>query len=156
MMIVRMSTVQKELGLSQAQIQSIEALRPPRGGGQPKDMAPPPRPEEQLSKILSQGQNDRLKQLALQFGSPMSILRNDIAEQIGIKEAQRERIHEVIRNLMPPPEGGQGARPNWSEMQSRKAQAFDQVWALLDQNQRAAYNRLAGKPFNNWVEPVRP
>ena len=156
MMIVRMSTVQKELGLSQAQVQSIEALRPRRGGGQPGEMGPPPRPEEQLSKILNQAQSDRLKQLAVQFGAPMSILRDDVASQIGVKETQRDKIHEIVRNLMPPPDRGQDSRRNWSEMQKRKAQAFDQAWALLDQNQRAAYNRLAGKPFNNWVEPTRP
>lgn len=178
MQVVHMSTVQKHLNLTKEQIEKIDALRPPgpprgpdgppRGGGEmgppPRGerMEPPPGPDLQggppkdnpLAKILNTDQMERLGQLALQYDAPMSMLRPDVARRIGLTDGERQQIDGVIRENLPRPEPGQ--RPDWKEMQRRKAAALAQALAILDNDQKRAWSALIGVKFENWEEPKPP
>jgi hypothetical protein len=61
-----------------------------------------------FAQILTKDQNARLKQLSIQFEAPMSMMQPDINKQLELSNEQREKINDIIRNMMPPPPQGQG------------------------------------------------
>lgn len=152
MFVIRMSTVQQHLRLTAQQIQAINALRPPLGGpGGPGggDEGGP------LGDILNQAQIARLKQLALQFDAPMTMLDRRQGRVLNLTEQQRQAIDQAIRDNMPRPQQGQEP-PSFAAMQQAKDNARAAAWAVLSDAQKAAWNNLVGVAFNNWVEVPRP
>ncbi|HRF59211.1 MAG TPA: hypothetical protein PLH94_04770 [Fimbriimonadaceae bacterium] len=155
MLIIRMNTVQSHLQLTRAQIDQINALRPPQpgGGGQGGGGGRPP--QDPLKDLLNANQLSRVKQLALQFDAPMTLLDRRIAGELNLTEEQRQDIDEAIRENMPRPEPG-GDRPTFAQMQAAKARAFTAAYAVLNGTQKTKWGELTGAAFTNWVEPPRP
>jgi hypothetical protein len=126
-LLIRMSSVQRELKLTQEQIQKINEMRPRQGGpGQPpmppgnpgqggQGGRPPVPPGGQggqegpggrrpgapgngpLAEILNETQMKRLQQLAIQFDAPMTLLDPRTGRQLNLSEQQREQISQIIR-----------------------------------------------------------
>ena len=179
MFIIRMSTVQAELHLTQDQIAKIKNLRGPGGPGGPggpeggqggpgRGPGGPGGPEGgqggpgrgpggpgPLADILNQAQMKRLHQLALQFDAPMTLLDRKVSQDLEITEAQRTAIDTVIRENMPRPQQGQNP-PTFAQMQAGKNAAKQAAFAALTGDQRSKWGQMVGAQFNDWVEPTRP
>ncbi len=180
MMLIQMTSVQKELKLSSAQLQAIKDLRPPQDGGGPRGEGPgrggpgaggPGEPGKgPLDQILSTEQHNRLQQLVMQFNAPMSMLDRRVAEQLNLTDSQVQTIESLVQDLRPgrgpgrggpgqggPGQGGPGGdRPDWKTMQAKKAAAYDKAWSALSQAQQAKWGQIVGKAFTAWEEPTRP
>ncbi len=181
MMLIQMSTVQKELKLTSAQLQAIQDLRPPQDGGGPRGggregggpgAGGPGEPGKgPLDEILSNEQHNRLQQLVMQFNAPMSMLDPRVAEQLNLTDSQVQTIESLVQDLRPgrgpgqggPRGGGQGQgqgqggeRPDWNTMQAKKAAAYEKAWNALSQAQQAEWGKIVGKAFTAWEEPTRP
>ena len=166
-MILRMTSVQKELRLSADQIRQIEEMRPPppgrppQGGPPPGDMPPPPGHDgpppldsprhDPFKSILKPEQLGRLKQLALQFDAPMTMLDPRNGKELKLTQNQREEIDAIIREKLPRPERG-AERPSWSDQQTRKSAATKAVMAILTATQKETWSQLTGTPFTAWEE----
>lgn len=137
-MVIRMSTVQRHLSLTAAQVEQINAL-PRMGGGRqgqpgagpgqggqagPGQAGPGQRRQGQagqaqpggpgearpdpLAGILTARQMTRFRQLVAQYDSPMSMLRPENARRLQLTDQQRQQIMEIVRGLMPARTPGQG------------------------------------------------
>jgi translation initiation factor IF-2 len=114
--ILRMPEVQKELNLSKAQIDKIEALpRPGRGGG-PGGRGGPGGPggpggggrgdfekfrqerEKAIAKILDAKQLARYKQLQLQREGIRAIGRKDIGDQLKLTADQHKKVDAALKS----------------------------------------------------------
>ncbi|GMV88383.1 MAG: hypothetical protein AMXMBFR81_13140 [Chthonomonas sp.] len=129
--------VQKELKLTDEQIEKLENLRPtmggpeagPRGqrgqGGPPQGRPPMGGPggpggpnreamEAQIKEILNANQFKRYQELALQWEGPIAIGREDVAEKIGLGGDKLEEVRQLIGESMGRPggPGGPGGPPD--------------------------------------------
>jgi hypothetical protein len=89
--------------------------------------------ETQLDETLLPHQADRLKQLAMQWQlrGPGGLASEAIAEDLGIDEAQREKLRTKAREL---------------EQQLRK-KLMEDLLKELTPAQQAKYKELVGEPF---------
>ena len=122
-MILQRPDVQKELKLSEEQIEKIRQLAPPmgrrgegrdmppdqgqgqgrRGEGQPGGQPNPGEMEGKIKAILNESQYARYKEMEIQFVGASIVLREDIARNLQLSNEQVEKI----RALLPGP-GGPG------------------------------------------------
>ena len=171
--------VQKELKLSEEQIQRIRPLTRPRrmempGGpegpdGRPvpgtRDIEPPPpqRMDEQLEDILSDPQMKRLKELRLQHEGATALMRKDVADRVGLSDEDRQRLRGLVeeaRERAPRPQPGEQPDPEAMRRahEAFRAQLNEKVLASLTDAHRAKWRQLLGQPFKfdeNW-RPPRP
>ncbi len=122
LMILQRPDVQKELKLSEEQIEKIRQLTPPmgrpgggpdtppptqgqgrRGEGQPGQPANPGDMEAKVKEILNPGQYTRYKELEIQFVGASIVLREDIARNLHLTDEQVEKIRAIL-----PAPGGPG------------------------------------------------
>lgn len=177
--MLRIPEVQQELKMTQPQIAKLdgamqavqESMRELwQGGGNFQQMTQEER-EKLLAKaeeiqmkavagILDQTQMVRYKQLALQQGGAMSLLRPSVGKELGITAEQRAKLQEVQREQMRAlfQRGGQGG-PGGQQMtpeerqqrmqQFREAQAKTQeaMMNVLTAQQKAKWTEMIGKPF---------
>lgn len=183
MFVIRMSTVQTHLRLTQDQIEEINNLRGPGGpgggpggpgggpggpGGGPGGPGGPgggpggpggsgggQPPRNPLADILNEQQVKRLNELVLQWDAPMTMLDPRHGQALELTENQRQRIDQIIRENMPRPEPGTEP-PTFQQMLQRKRTAKEAAMQVLTNEQRQTWNRLTGAAFTNWVEPPRP
>ncbi|MCW5941466.1 MAG: hypothetical protein KIS66_04495 [Fimbriimonadaceae bacterium] len=172
--------VQKELALSADQVAKLKKLAPPGGmmggpgrpggpGGQGGRRGEPPMGggpggpggaagpmaafqdyQKKVDAILTKPQSARLQELGLQRAGPMSVLRPDIAEKLGVTEAQRKKVFEGLQSLRPaspPKEGEPPKMPSREEMRTMMKKAGDKVLAVLTADQKKRWQAMLGKPF---------
>lgn len=132
-----------------------------RGQGGP---GRPPMDQEQMRKhaeemdakikgILSDSQFKRYKELGLQMQGPAALAQKDLAEKIGLSEAQRLQIRGILEEGRPrfegPSEGGQPPDPE--SMRKMMDQARDannkKILAVLTSAQRTKWDSMLGQPF---------
>ena len=158
-MLLMAPEVQKELKLTDDQIQKLRELmpRPPmRGenGDQQGQQTPPPRmnPQEMDKKvqdILTADQYTRLKQIRLQMQGPMAFMRPEIAQKLGLTDDQKDQIRAVFdkeRPSGPPPNPGDGADFR-KTMAERRARIEKGVMAILTDDQKKTWQSMVGEPF---------
>lgn len=146
----------------------------PGGGGPPQGGFDGPMHKSPLDDILNDGQSERLKQLQIQFDAPMSMLDPRQGEALKLSETQRMKLDEIVQSAFPRPmrpQGGPGqagpgqggpSQPQpgqgpgqpmtWQERQAKKAAAYRQALAILNENQRSVWKSLTGAEFTKWEE----
>jgi Spy/CpxP family protein refolding chaperone len=151
MMLLGNEDVQKELDLVEDQLTQLAKLREDvramyesmrdlpqeermTKGGEIMQAAQK-KTQQQVAEILLPHQADRMKQLILQYQIQMrggsGLTSPDVAEKLGISEAEREKLGAKAREL---------------EQFYRKKQMEDLLKELTPE-QQAKYKELAGKPF---------
>ena len=130
---------------------------PPQGGGQlggpPQGRQGGPDPmDDKVKGILNPGQFARYKELQLQWRGAGAISQPDVADKLGLSDAQREKVREAMDAGRPqPPQGGQGERPDFEQMRKQmaeaKARSERQILAVLNSDQRTKWDQMVGKPF---------
>ncbi len=154
--------VQKELKLTEKQIQAIrsksEAMRKARGN----PGAPPPPGQGMgtaFNSILSASQQKRLAELRLQMGGMMALNSPETSGKLGITASQKAKIEQIMHSefgSMRP--RGEGPRPNrgapppsMGDWQKRREQMNQKISAILTPAQRTKWKAMLGKPFK--MEP---
>ena len=113
--------------------------------------------KEQLEEILLPAQFERLEQLAVQARGPMGIVSHaDTAKAISVSteqsdkmkaevkvfgESMREKIGEMFRS------GGGDREAMAAKMKETRKEIEGKLLAILDDNQKAEFEKLKGDPF---------
>jgi type II secretory pathway component GspD/PulD (secretin) len=109
--------------------------------------------DEQVKQIISAEQVRRLEQLGLQRQGVRALSRDEIAESLGLTEAQREELAELIQ------ERDQARRQLGFRASEEEREAFNQEWdakvlATLSDEQRKSWNDRLGPPRQ--ANPLTP
>lgn len=118
--ILTIPDVQKELRLTDEQKDKIFEIldkyrpKPPAGGrgqqGPPPNDETPKKVRAEIKKVLDARQFKRYEQIELQAAGPIAFTRTEVSEALGLSEDQLRQIHEIIRQMMPPPGGPGGGQ----------------------------------------------
>lgn len=134
----------------------FEGLRQSQGVPRARDIVEEARVNEAaLGAILTAAQTARLRQIQVQCRGVSALLEPDIAGQLRLSAADRERIREVEFELAragrergrsrrggaPPPDRDRTSADTTAEA------AMERAVALLSDAQRARWNEIAGPPF---------
>lgn len=104
--------------------------------------------EKKIKEILNDSQYKRYREIDLQVQGATAVLRPEIGQKLGITDEQREQIHRILEENRPqPPQGGQGERPDPSQMEKKREELNRKVLAVLTADQRSTWNSMIGKPF---------
>lgn len=168
-------SVQQELKLSPEQVQKIQALfgqqggappggGPPGGGGQ--RMTPEEREkmraeqEKQIKQILDANQYERYQQISLQQEGPAAFARKEVADALGLSEAQRNQVRSILdaqrqaQQEMFQGGGGGGDRQAMMEaMQKLREETNKKLLAVLTKEQSDKWTAMLGKPFQIQRQP---
>lgn len=135
-----------------------------RRDGPPPGMMGPAAMDERLRGVLTDGQMMRLKELRLQRMGAAALTQKDVANEAGLSDAERQRIHGIIAEAMenmPRPEPGE--RPDPERMRRAHEEMREQVNAKildsLSSAQRSKWQKMLGKSFKfdeNWRPPQPP
>lgn len=159
--LLRNEAVQKDLELSDEQIELIEGLSQGRGGDRESIMAEldglsgeermekireirDRRTEEmkkELDDILLPHQIERLEQIANQAsaqGGARSLIGGSLAEKLGITEDQKERLRSKAEELQ---------REMNEKIAKLRAEMQDELLGELTADQRAQYREMMGEAF---------
>jgi hypothetical protein len=122
-------------------------------------------PEEQRKRFLEQARSNdaavaailrpeqisRLRQIALQCQGPRAFLEEDVATELKLTTAQRERIRAIEaerffdRSDCHP--GGPPAAPPWQMRDQAPRPTVERIEAVLNQEQRQRWREMIGEPF---------
>jgi hypothetical protein len=148
------ATVRDELNLPGEVRQSIDhVLRsaPMRGRGLPRspgDMAAfqeHSRREAEVLSALSSEQTSRLQQIAWQQRGAFALADQEVATALELTETQRQEIRQVIDDYR---RRSFGRRRGQEASGDDTAQKTDeQLWQVVTEPQRLAWQRLIGEPF---------
>ncbi|MBX3111674.1 MAG: hypothetical protein KF857_06660 [Fimbriimonadaceae bacterium] len=146
-----------------------------QGGPPPQDGGRGPMPrqdmEKKIAEILTSKQLARYKEIQLQATAPMSMLRPEVAEKLGLSDDQRTKLDEIVRDGMPkprqpggfgggqggpggpPPEGGFGGpgrqrRPGGPPMMvdpTKRAELVKRALDVLTDSQKTKWKAMTGK-----------
>jgi Spy/CpxP family protein refolding chaperone len=165
-MLATQKMVQTELKLDRTQKQRIQALDAELRASMPDRMPPPcdssdrpspdknspdknspdknspdkasrPKPpdekmEKELAEILSEKQLTRLKQIALQLEGPRALLASERVKELNLTEKQQEKIGRLSRK------------------------DSKSLHAILDEEQRAKWQEMVGRPFRGKIAFAPP
>lgn len=171
--LLRREDVRKELKLTQDQITKLEALmeqfrgqlgqRDPQGARDPNAMRERmQKMEAAIKEILNVEQFKRLQELRLQLEGPSAIARPDVQEKLGLSEAQKKQIEEILNKsqeemrTMFQQGGGAGNREEAMEAFRKMREETDKkILAVLTEEQRKKWETMLGKPFKFENPPLR-
>ena len=155
-MLLRQEPVQKELGLSAAQIGEIGKLpeaAPP--GGNPRDMTDDQRrswmeeriktqaeEEKKVAAILDAKQAARLKQIRIQALGGRALMDESVVKELGVTEDQVGKAREAMMEVM---QAGQGGGGNPAEMRQK---LLDKMNTILTAEQKTKLEGLKGPAFD--------
>ncbi len=109
--------------------------------------------ESAVNRILSAGQQQRLKQIALQLQGLSAFHDAEVVAALGLTAEQKRRLQEVEADAFAPgPEPGRGPR-NGPEQGARAAETFV---AGLTEAQKRRWNDMTGEPFKGCMRPFGP
>jgi len=131
-------------------------------GMTPREGGPmgPDQMDGKLADILSDAQLKRLKELRLQREGGMSLMRREVANQIGLSDGERQRIRGMVDEAMESmrPEQAKDGPPDRKAMQEMHKKLSEEILGALTSKERSKLEELCGKPFKfdeNW-HPQRP
>ncbi len=169
-MLLQQASVQNELKLSDEQIQKVTELAEKQreafaGLG---DLDPEERREkfaeaqtsqrEELAKILSAEQGQRLKQIAWQQSGPQALANPEVATALELSDEQKQAVEtaqtdmrEQMRELFAGgPDGDrEAAREKMAELQKAASEKLDKV---LTPEQQTKFKELLGTPFTGEIQ----
>jgi hypothetical protein len=120
--------------------------------------------EQALGQILDSGQKRRFDEISLQVEGPLAIARPEVARKLNLTSAQSQRVQTVMsqfqqaqRQLMFAMRSGEGEAAgrlttgSLAQGEQRATQlrvtAAQQMGRVLNAQQKEAFNKLLGKPF---------
>ncbi|HWP31907.1 MAG TPA: hypothetical protein VNK96_09340 [Fimbriimonadales bacterium] len=171
--LLRRDDVRKELKLTQEQIAKIEALseqfrgqpgqRDPQGARDPNAMRERlQKMEAAIKEILNAEQFKRLQELRLQLEGPSAIARPEVQEKLGLSEAQKKQIEEILnksqeemRALFQQGGGAGGRQEAMEAIRKIREETDKKILAVLTEEQRKKWETMLGKPFKFENPPPR-
>lgn len=186
--LTRRADVLKEIGATDEQKSKLEAMREKQqeemrarfeamrdqagGNGGPPDreaMQKEMREREaksnqELAAILDAGQIKRLKELNIQRAGNRAITRPDVQTELGITEAQKAKMQELMnkqmeagRALFEKAQNGEMDREQMREISQKNEKIMsDELGKILTDAQRAKLKEMGGKPFTFEADEDRP
>lgn len=154
--------VQKHIGVTEAQLKKIEEWEPTRPN-MPEGQQPDPQQfmemqrkvqaerDSFLKSTLGNAKFERMQQLELQLAGASAMMRPDIAEKIGITEAQQQKMVQAAMSAMEafrPKEGEQPAMPTPEQMQAASKKLNDAILGQLSATQKQKWDAMLGEPFD--------
>lgn len=111
--------------------------------------------EREVLAVLTPEQQQRLKQLALQWQGPLALNRPEVAKEVGLTSEQQSKIQGIIQNwreeqraiMRQRPEPGQGAAPLRQKMEELRAKIEKEIESVLTGAQRQKWQSMLGEPF---------
>lgn len=109
--------------------------------------------ENKIKAILTSVQYKRYQEISLQQQGAMALMRPEMGDKLGITDAQRDQIQEIMRSNRPqgPRPGAEGERPDpekmRAEMEKNRAELNAKIVAVLTSSQRSQWQAMLGKPF---------
>lgn len=169
--LLMMPEVQKEIGLTEQQIQQIQQLMMEQREQmqalmqQMRDATPEQRQklmeqatqkwDQGMSKILQPAQKARLRELQLQAEGSMALMRPDVAKELNLSEEQKKKISSIMEQYRQKQMQlwQQGAGPNvdrqamFQQIQQLRQQMDKELVAVLTAQQQEQWKKMLGKPF---------
>lgn len=178
--LLGMQEVQKELGLSDEQVNEVKPLmaeiqkqrRAPFGGLSFEEMqklsqedrdklfadtrkkaeAAAKETDAKLGKILKKEQSERLGQLRLQREGLGAFNRPEVAEELGLTEAQLAKMRKIREDARPqggfsPDMSEEERREFFANMQKQREKADADVLGVLTAAQKEKWTEMKGKEF---------
>ncbi len=112
---------------------------------------------------LTSAQKKRMQEINIQISGTRALLQDDVANELGLSESQKEKISEASRAAFQGLFGGRGGnnggkRPNFEELRKKFTEAREkadkEVLSVLTKSQQAKFEKMKGKPIDR--EKVRP
>ena len=159
--LLSIEEVQKELNLTDEQKQKLEALRSDRGSL--RDLSREERrqklqelakkADETIKTTLDDKQKARLEELRLQVEGPNALTRPEVAEKLGLEQAQKDKIAKIR-------EAGESTgrfdfqnatqeerQKYFAEARERREKANAELLAVLTPAQKEAFEKMKGAEF---------
>lgn len=180
-LLLQQPSVQQELRLQPEQTQKAHQLAEsyrqqiqglgqlPREDAVKKALELQQTAERQLQELLTPGQLQRLKQIALQQIGPMALTRPDVAQTVGLTAEQKQQIRtlqeqfaktavQTAQNLQSLRSGGRpklrelkstlgAVQANLSYIETAKRETDARILALLTPEQKQKWEQAKGAPF---------
>lgn len=163
--MLRMPQVQKELGLTQAQIKKLEAL--PRAGGRGQNLQNMTdaqrrkwfedrrkQRDRQIASVLNPKQLARYRQLELQRSGYRALAQKEVADRLKLTSAQRRRVQKTLdsdraamRKIGESMRGGSAGGGGFERFRKQRAATDSALKGILTAGQRAQFAAMLGKPF---------
>ncbi|MCS6829270.1 MAG: hypothetical protein RMM08_06810 [Armatimonadota bacterium] len=169
--LLMMPEVQKEIGLTEQQMQQIQQLMVQQREQmqtlmpQLRDATPEQRQQlmqqamqkwdEAIGKILQPAQKTRLRELRLQAEGTFALMRPDVAKELNLSEEQKKKIGSIMEQYRqkqmqlwqqgPAPDADRQAR--FQQMQQLRQQMDKELLAVLTAQQQEQWKKMQGKPF---------
>jgi eukaryotic-like serine/threonine-protein kinase len=104
--------------------------------------------EEALDKILTQEQQRRLKQIALQLKPGLSAFHDpDVVKELELTAAQKDRLRMIEAESFGPGPDNHRGRPPGKRPEPEFRAATEKFLAELTADQKQRWGKLTGKPF---------
>lgn len=163
--------VQKELGITEQQMQQIQQLMMQQREQmqvlmqQMRDATPEQRQQlmqqamqkwdEGIGKILQPAQKTRLRELQLQAEGASALMRPDVAKELNLSEEQKKKISDIAQQYRQKQVQlfQQGRGPDvdrqalFQQMQQLRQQMDKELLAVLTTQQMDQWKKMQGKPF---------
>ncbi len=116
--------------------------------------------EKEVADILTPGQVQRLRQIALQLRGPGAFREPYIAAALKLTAGQRERIRTIEAEMIFGPgdrrRSGGPADERQKDHEKRLKEARDRIQAVLTEEQARQWQEMTGEPFRGWAKPFPP
>jgi len=169
--IAQQKSVQDELKLTADQIEKLKQvgtkMRESFGGGGDREEArkkfaeAAQAAEKDMAGILSADQTKRLKEITLQQTGPIALTRPEVAKEVGLTDEQQAKVKEITDSYSSETRaqfqaGGGGGGDREEARKKREAarkETGDKLLALLNDDQKKAWEKLVGEPFKGEIQP---
>ncbi len=169
--LLMMPEVQKEIGLTEQQMQQIQQLMMEQREQmqalmqQMRDATPEQRQklmeqatqkwDQGMSKILQPAQKARLRELQLQAEGTSALMRPDVAKELSLSEEQKKKVSDIVQQYRQKQMQlwQQGRGPNvdrqamFEQMQQLRQQMDKELLGVLTAQQQEQWKKMQGKPF---------
>ena len=159
--LVSMAEVQKELSMTEAQIEKFTALRGERGSQQDLSREERQKRSDELAKkadavvktVLDEKQQQRLSELRIQRDGATSLTRAEVAEKLALDAAQKEQISKIDADSRPTERfdfqnATQEEREKYmTAARERREKTNVALLAVLKPEQKEAFEKMHGTKF---------
>jgi hypothetical protein len=153
--------VQKELSVTEAQKEKLQALRGERGDTQNLSREERQKRFEELAKkaeetiktVLDEKQQKRLAELRIQREGAAALARAEVAEKVGLDAAQKDKVKKIQADNTPATRANfQNATPEErqkliAEARERREKTNKELLAVLTSAQKESFEKLQGTKF---------
>lgn len=159
--LLSIAEVQKELNITDAQKEKLQDLRGKIGDVQNLSREERQKKFEELAKktgetiktVLDERQQKRLAELRIQHDGAGSLARAEVAEQVGLEQAQKDQIKKIQTENTPT------NRPNFqnatqeerqkflTESRDRREKTHAAILGVLTPAQKEAFEKMQGAKF---------